>query len=172
MLGDSNQGSGMYQPYPADASTRETQQRPARPPSVTNAVRLMYCGAALDAIGLIISLATLGSLRSTLHANYPHYSPSRLHTLETEYVAIVIISGLIAIALWLWMAWANNGGRNWARITGTVLFALDTIFFLISVARPHASLSLLFGALVWLIGLGAVMLLWRRDSSAYFTASR
>jgi hypothetical protein len=51
-----------------------------------------------------------------------------------------------------------------------VLFGLDTLFLLLGVARAGAAASSLVSILTWLIGLGAVILLWRKDSSDYFTA--
>ena len=70
------------------------------------------------------------------------------------------------------MAMANKRGANWARIVATVFFAVDTLSLLAGFARPGALLSRLVGLLVWLIGLGAILLLWRRQSSEYFSASR
>jgi hypothetical protein len=61
--------------------------------------------------------------------------------------------------------------HNWARITGTVLFGLDTLETLGGLAAPLAVASKLWALVPWLAGLTAVMFLWRRDSSAYFKAS-
>jgi hypothetical protein len=80
-----------------------------------------------------------------------------------------VLVGVVAIALWLWMARANAAGRNYARISGTVFFGLNTVFLLLSLARPHASLGLVFNVLVWLAGLGAVIMLWRSESRPYFS---
>ena len=159
----------MYQPYPTSGQMPTEQQRPPVPNSVQTAVKLMYAGAALSLIELIAGLATLGSVKRAIQKAYPHYTASQVHSLEVADIAIAIIAGVIAIGLWLWMARANAAGRNYARITGTVLFALNTLFFLLSLARPHASLSLVFSVLVWLVGLGAVIMLWRPESSTYFS---
>jgi hypothetical protein len=40
----------------------------------------------------------------------------------------------------------------------------------LSVSR--AGLSVIFIALSWLLGLGAIILLWRRESAPYFQARR
>ena len=53
-------------------------------------------------------------------------------------------------------------------IVATVLFGLDTLFLLLGVARAGAAAGTLVSILTWLIGLGAVIYLWRRDSSEYF----
>src|SRR5580692_2245762 len=107
----------MYQPYPSGAQMPEPQ-RPEPPPPMLMAVRLMYVGAGLSAIGL-----------------------------------------------WILMARANGAGKSWARIVASVLFAINTLDLLASAVQVHAPVSLAFAGLVWLAGLGATILLWRRESS-------
>jgi hypothetical protein len=77
---------------------------------------------------------------------------------------------VISIGLWVWVALMNKAGRSWARIVATVLFGLDTLFLLLGVAQAGAAAGTLVSILTWLIGLGAVIYLWRRDASEYFTA--
>jgi hypothetical protein len=157
-----------YQPYPTSGQMPEPQQRPPAPNSVQTAVKLMYAGAALSLIELIVSLATIASLKSAILKKFPNYTSSQIHSAEVAIVAGVVIEAVIAIGLWLWMARANAAGRNYARITGTVLFAVYTLFLLLDLRRPSVGIGLIFAALVWVAGLGAVVMLWRKDSSEYF----
>jgi hypothetical protein len=157
----------MYQPYPTSGQPQEPQ-RMQPPGSVLNAVRLMYVGAALSGLGIVISLLTIGSLKSAIRANDPTFTSTQLHAAEAVAVGSVIVSGLIGIGLWLWMAWANRKGRNWARVVASVLFAFNTIGVFFSLARPHASLGLIFTILVWLVGAGAIMLIWSKQSAPFY----
>jgi hypothetical protein len=157
----------MYQPYPTSGQMPEPQ-RQQPPGSVLTAVKLMYVGAALSALGLIIGLVTIGSLKSAILKADPTFSTSQVHAAEAIGIATEVVVGLIGIGLWLWMASANKAGKNWARITGTVFFGVNTLFLLLAFARPHAGLGLIFDILVWLVGLGAVVMLWRGESSGYF----
>jgi hypothetical protein len=157
----------MYQPYPSSPGMPEPSR--AEPPSsVRNAVRLMYAGAALSAIVVIVTLVTIGSLKANILSHYPHYTATQRHTAEVAAVITSIIGGLIAVGLWLWMAWANLRGRSWARIVATVFFGINTLDLLISFARIHAVGSLIVSVLVWLVGLGAIILLFSKESAAYF----
>jgi hypothetical protein len=70
------------------------------------------------------------------------------------------------------MAWANKRGKNWARITGTVFFGLYTLDLILVAARAASGISTVFAVVTWLVGLGATIMLWRRDSSAYFTVQQ
>jgi hypothetical protein len=160
----------MYQPYPSGAPTPDRPGRPALPQPVQMAVNLMYAGAVLSAIELIVGLATIGSLRSAIKKADPTFTASQLHSAQVALVAFAVFFGLLATGLWTWMAFANKAGKTWARILGTVLFGINTVFLLLSLVRPHASLGLIFSLLVWLAGVGAVVLLWRPESSRYFAA--
>jgi hypothetical protein len=161
-----------YQPYPTGGAAEPEPQRPSAPTPVLQAVKLMYAGAIVSAVSLIITLVTVGSLKTAIHNADPSLSASKLHSAEVAAVAVAIIFGLIGIGLWLWMAYANKAGKNWARITATVFFGLDTLSVLTSFRQAEPVLSRLISILVWLIGLGAIVLLYQRESSAYFSASK
>jgi len=132
----------------------------------------MYAGAGLTAVELIVYLVTIGSLKSAIHKAFPNYSAARVHQVEVTSIVFTIIILLVAMGLWIWMARASAAGRNYARITGSVLFGLNTLNVLLQLARPHASVALAVILLVWLAGLGAVIMLWRRESGAYFSPRR
>ena len=157
----------MYQSYPSDGQAPEPV-RPGPPPSVVMAVRLMYAGAVVSGLSLIVGLATVGSLRSSLHKSDPSLTTSQLHNLQTVVVVGSVFIGVISIGLWVWMALMSKAGKSWARIVSTVLFGLDTLFLLLGVARAGAVGGTLVSILTWLIGLGTIIFLWRKDSSAYF----
>ena len=159
----------MYQPYPSAGQGPEPV-RPGPPASVVMAVRLMYAGAVVSGLSLIIGLATVGSPRSALHKSDPSLTPSQLHNLQTVVIVGSVAIGLISIGLWVWMALMNKAGKSWARIVGTVLFGLDTLFLLLGLARAGAAAGTLASIITWLIGLGAVIYLWRKDASEYFAA--
>ena len=168
----------MYQPYPTSGQQppEESPQRPPIPTSVQTAVKFMYAGAALSLIELVVGFATIGSLKLAIEQAGQragkHYTTAQVHTLEVTSVVFAVIVGIMAIGLWIWMARANQAGHSYARITGTVFFALNTLLLFLSLARPHAGLGLLFNLLVWLAGLGAVIMLWRKESSEYFLSRR
>jgi hypothetical protein len=161
----------MYENYPSTGAGGQLPETPvdAPPPnSVQTAVRLMYAGAGISAISFILGLVTIGSVRHTLEKQYPSYSASKISALVNAEIAIVVIAGIIGVGLWLWMAWANKRGKNWARITGTVFFGLYTLDLVFVAARSASGISTVFAIVTWLVGLGATIMLWRRDSTAYF----
>ena len=161
----------MYENYPstgADGQLPETPDVQQPPNSVQTAVRLMYAGAGISAISFILGLVTIGSVRHTLEKQNPTYSASKISSLVNAEIAIVVVAGVIGVGLWLWMVWANKRGKNWARITGTVFFGLYTLDLIFVAARAASGISTVFAIVTWLVGLGATIMLWRRDSTAFF----
>ena len=161
----------MYQPYPSSGQA-PAPQRPPMPSSVLTAVRLMYAGAALTFVELVVLLATASSLKANIIKHYPHYTASQVHAVEVAFIVGAVVQAIVAIGLWLWMARANAAGRNYARITGTVFFGLSTLFLLLSLRSPQVGVGLVLYVLVWLAGLGAVIMFWRSESAPWFSQPR
>jgi hypothetical protein len=170
-----------YQPYPTGGSSNQMAagERPPQPSTVRNAVRLMWVGAALSLIGVIIALAFTSKIKNAVTKSLitnnatlrregkKVLTTADIHSAANEYVILLAVVGVIGVLLWLWMAWANNRGSNWARIVASVLFALNTIFFILDLRR--AGISIIAILLEWLVGLAAIILLWRRETTAFMT---
>src|SRR3984893_6381262 len=116
----------MVQRYPSSGKPVEVERPPA-PPSVANAVKLMYVGAAVSTVSLVITLADIGGVKAAIHKAKPSWTPAQVNQYDRFLIIVAILSGVIGIALWLWLARANNQGKNWARIVSTVLFGLATL---------------------------------------------
>jgi len=161
----------MYQPYPgSDTQLPEIPSQPA-PASVLTAVKVMYAGAAASLLGIVIDILTVSATKNAIARRSPHLTASQVNSTQHVLIAGFIAGGVIAAAVWIVLALACRRGRNWARITGTVLFGLSTLDTLVGLTAPVATATKLWAILVWLIALTAVVFLWRRDSSAYFKAS-
>ena len=166
----------MYQPYPSSGQSAGPL-RPVVPPPVRTAVKLMYAGAAVSAAGLIIGLALIiVDIKAAARGQFLGHGLATPQ-MRPVIITVWIVFGLVGIALWLWMARANGQGRNWARILSTVLFGLATLQ--LGHPQPQGSPAgfgvtvLYYGVAAlfvagWLVGAGAVWLLWRRASSAFF----
>jgi hypothetical protein len=160
------------QPYPSAPPPAPPGDGLPRPRSIQTAVRLMYAGAALDAVGVILGLATAGSLKADIVKRSPNLTATQIHGVEVFSIVGTVVIGLIAIGLWLWMAWANGRGRGWARILSAVLFGIDTLSLLLSFTRANVIGAVILGVLVWLAGLGAIILLFNKESTPFFRQAR
>jgi hypothetical protein len=157
------QPAGYPQPHRA-GSRAATVPLPA---SMVTAVRLMYAGAAYAVIWAISIIAVSASIVK----HYPLASASGDHRLAGA-VTLAILLCAADIALWLGIARACRRGSSGARVAGTVLFAVHTVGVLGVATSSQAGLgpAKVLTLIGWLIGLGAVLALWQRPSSAFFTA--
>jgi hypothetical protein len=165
----------MYQPYPSSGQPAEPL-RPPVPAPVLTAVKVMYAGAAVSAVDLIIGLALI--IVDIKAAARGRFLGQSLAAQKPLVIMLWIVFSLVMIGLWLWMARANGQGRNWARILSTVLFGLATLQLRGDFTQPvsHAGFGvtvLYYGGTAlfvaaWLVGVAAVWLLWRPASSAFF----
>jgi hypothetical protein len=179
----------MSQPYPSSAQPARPL-RPAAPASVRTAVTLMYAGAAVSTVTLIIALALIPPIKAALRTAHPGLTAAQASDVNTL-ITLAMVAGLAVIAAWLWMARAAGQGKNWARIVCTVLAGLATLE-LIRVGPQYAGgylahfvigghvypvihsalgatvLGLFVRGLLWLTGLAAVWPLWRPACGAFF----
>ena len=137
-------------------------ERTELPPSMRNALRLMYVGAG---IAVVFSV----TLALTTHSTLVHGGNPSSGAYKAGYVVGGAITGLIAGGLWLWMAWANKRGRSWARILSTVFFGLLTLYAAVGLVALPASSKIVI-ILEWAAGLAAFVFLWQRQSSHYYEA--
>lgn len=150
---------------------KQNDDRP--PPSVRTAARLMYAGAAIDACNGTLALSAYFNLVSGIvSASTMQLTPGQWHLAEAAGAGYIIVATLLRVALWLWMASKNKAGRRWARVLSTVFFVIDSLALLWVIARPVAGggWQLLIPVTIWLIGGCAVVLLWLRESSEFFSA--
>ena len=159
-----------YQPYPSSGKPVEPERGEA-PPSVLKAVKLMYAGAAVSTVSLIVSvilpLSNIAASKAALKKDHPNLTVSQVNQAFNLGIAVAILSGAVGAVLWLWMARANGQGKNWARITSSVFFALATVS-LFSVLNAPSVLGIIFAVALWVVGLGAIIYLWRGESSEFF----
>jgi hypothetical protein len=162
----------MYQP---DPSTGQPAEPPRPPAPVRTAVKLMYASAAVSTVPLIIALAYSGDTKAYgVRWNGHSLTSAQVSHWRPLIIAVVIVTGLVVPALWLWMARANGRGRNWARVLSTVLFGLGALELTsvfrtpVGVGFGTAALGEIVTVLTWLAGLAVIWLLWRPASSAFF----
>jgi hypothetical protein len=165
--------AGAARPGRNDPRAQPPASPPAQPPghpptTVVLATRLMYAGAALTAIGLVLSVIAIATGEQSLRDSHPHATVAQLHATQNFLITIAVVSGLLEIGAWLLMARANRSGLKWARIAATVLFALGTWNLIAHIIGAGTATNLAYTAATWLVGASAVVFLWQRQSSGYF----
>ena len=123
-----------------------------QPDSIRLAVRLMWVGAAISAIGIVVAFTQSDELRRQLRKADSSLSTDELDTAVAVGLTFVGIIGVISIALWLWMATTNGQGRSWARTVATVLGGLNVVFSILGIV----------------LAVTILILLYRPDATAYY----
>ncbi len=141
----------------------------APPSSLLTAVRLMYVGAALSAVFLVLGLTQRDSLREQIADSQPELTADELDTAVTVGTAFAVVIGLISIGLWIWMAVMNRKGRSWARIVATVLGGLNIVFTLIGLSQ-NTGIGTVVNLISIVLAAAILWMLYRPDSSAYYSA--
>jgi hypothetical protein len=106
--------------------------------TVRAAVRLMCAGAAASTVSLIIVLAVIVDIKACHAMLGLRLSAAQVSQVNAPVITQVIVSCLVPVAVWLWMARANGQRRNWARILFTALFGLTTLM-LAGIVPPAVS---------------------------------
>lgn len=138
---------------------------PQRPRSITIAVYLMCAGAVVGGLGVV--LAALRSDETTQQLEGQGEIDAGLDT--TADLVIAAVLAVIVVGVWLLMAWTNARGYRWARIAATLLAAAYALFFVTGLAQQAGALNWIVDTLHLVVGLSVVTLLWREESSLYYT---
>ena len=165
----------MYQPYPSSGQSAEPLRPPA-PAPVRTAVKFMYAGAAVSTVPLIITLPSIGDIKSYhLRWNDHSLTAAQLSHWRPLIIAVAIVGGLVVPALWLWIARANGRGRtgraSWPRCCSAWRRWICPPSSGANPVEVGVTVPVLIFVLTWLVGLVAVWLLWRPASSAFFKAA-
>lgn len=188
--GDKKPPASAGKPGKAGRPERPGRGQPAQqasieaPATVRRAVRFMQVGAIGGALSLLFNVIGSFSLKSNMmSANAAklkdhQVTASQISSTATALIVYTIIVGLVSIGLWLWMARTNAAGRNWARITASVLFALWSLYTYSVIGELHGGvtitvtliISLVLIIALWVIGVATIFQLWRPASTAYFKA--
>jgi hypothetical protein len=137
-----------------------------RPRAVRTAVTLMLAGAAAELAALLTVIATLSSVRAAVAAR----DTAAVHAVLVHQVA-VMAAAPVAVGLWLWLAWANGRGEDWARLVSVVCFllmSLSVIGVLAQNAVALAPASMIAAAVVWILGLSSVALIFTPAACRYY----
>ncbi len=147
-----------------------------RPKSVDTAFSLWMANAGLNVLGFVVSIifgrdAMRAAARTSLEQSHQSLAAENIDKVVS---AALILSGVFTViffGLYLLFAFKMRAGRNWARITLTVLGGIGIVMSLVSLRGGGAGIVVVLTIVqVLLIG-GAIVFMFVRDSAGYFTAS-
>lgn len=146
-----------------------------QPSSVAIAVRLMWIGAVLSVIPVLVIPTLRDGIRTELEKD-ELLSSGDIDAAVGVAIAVGIVGGLVGTGLWIWMAVMNGRGRSWARVTATVFGGLYLAMNLIGLLGDDAFGVQQSGPIVVLtvitmvVALTTIVFLWQPTSSTWFEA--
>jgi len=147
----------------------------AVPAPVRKAVRFMLAGGALTAIvGIFLLFATIADKNALTDSSGKKLSSGEF----TSNVVGTAITYLILVVIWVLMARMNRAGYAWARILASVFCAISTYdaYSLVNSLKGGTTITvagvvyIVFTLALWVVGVIAIALSWRSESSAYYRA--
>jgi hypothetical protein len=147
---------------------------PGLPVTMRKAIRFILAGAAVTSLFAIFEVIATVVDKNSIDINGKPPTSSQL----AVGVLILLVSYAIYIMLWVLMARFNRAGMKWARIVSSVLFAISTFQLYETIDSLHGGevitaadvIYIVFTVGTWAAGVGAIAMLWRSDSTAYFNA--
>jgi hypothetical protein len=140
------------------------------PHTVLNAVRLMYLGAVAELGVLLVLWLTEGSIRAAVWHRYPMLTAGQVGKLNTVFTVELAVCA-VAVPLWLLLAWTTGKGSQLARVAAIVCFAVSTAGMITDLANDSPQFApavFTCASVVWLIGLAAIVNLFRKQSVAFY----
>lgn len=152
---------------PAVPEPEPEQPTALRPPApVLAAFWIWIAGAVLSLVFAVITPREKSAIVDALNrAKPPNIAPSQYDEYANVLITTTIVTLVLFAALYVFFAYKVRAGRNWARMTLTVLV-------IIGVAYDAYTGALLSSGLGLLISLVAVILVYLPSASAYFAAHR
>jgi energy-converting hydrogenase Eha subunit A len=159
-------------PWASDYRTPpDAPPEPDPPPSLAMAVRLMYLGAVLSAVGIVVNLLQRDEIREQIAESDSSLTEDELDTAVAAGLAVSVVLGLVVIGLWIWMARSNERGQSWARTTATVLGVLSILSLLATLGMGQSTaLGAVLGVISVVLAAVILFLLYRPESSRYYEA--
>jgi hypothetical protein len=145
------------------------------PGPVRKAARFMLAGGALTAIiGIFLLFATIADKNALTDSSGKKLSSGQF----TSNVIGTAITYLILVVIWVLMARMNRAGYSWARILASVFCAISTYdaYALVNSLKAGTTITvagvvyIVFTLALWVVGVIAIALSWRSESSAYYRA--
>ena len=140
------------------------------PLSVVTAVRLMCLGAVGQLGVLIITLVTADSIRAATVHQYPQYATQVLRIVDFDITVDTVLLPVV-VAAWLWVAWGNGKGSQWARLAAIVFAALYTLALIVNIAQGVAVLApvaMIASGVTWALGVAAIICIFHKQSWPYY----
>ena len=151
---------------PAPWETPAVQGPP--PSTVVNAFKLILVQVALSLVNIVVTLLTVDSIKEQVRTASPALDQSMVDAAAGLTIGVAVVFGIIAIGVWILLAFMVRAGKNWARIVTFVFAGLGLLIGLASFAQPSSVFSHIVLLVAVAIDIALIVLLTRGPSAEFF----
>lgn len=149
---------------------------PQRPKEVDLAFWLWVASIVVGVVGAVVAFSQLDALvQQALDAQGLGADPAvRDAARAGAFIGVVVgsVIGLIVVGLELLFAFKMRAGRNWARITLTVIGAIGILLSLVGFAQPQPGATVITGVLGLLLTAAAIVAMFLPGAKPWFQRPR
>ena len=146
---------------------------PEPPQEVQRASTMLYISIALSLLGLIVGFATRGSTEDAIREGNTALTDDEIAAAATFGL---VLAGIIAIGfgiLYFICARKMLEGKNWARVTPTVLIGIGLVLGLLTFTTGAIDgITMILQVASLVIGIAFLYFAWSRPSNEFFKAAR
>ncbi|WP_189060427.1 hypothetical protein [Longimycelium tulufanense] len=157
-------GAGGYPAPPPMPPEAGGQPAPEPPMAVKVSFWIWIASAVIGVVMALVSVTNRDEFTEQLRRQNPDLAEEQLRSTVNAALALSIVLAVLVAAIYVFFAVKMRAGRNWARITLTVV----TLAFLVLQFAATGGI----GSLGALVGLVAVVLMFLPSSNEYFQARR
>jgi F0F1-type ATP synthase assembly protein I len=165
----------------------DDQQLPSAPPlsgyevpatrgAAPQPVRLAAIGvfvlALLNLVGIAVAVGSRSRIVDQLHKSSTQLTDSQLNTAATISIAFSVVISVLFAVLLVWLGVKTLAGRNWARVTVTVLLVLGLLSGLYSLVRSGGPVALVLDLITLVVSVAVLVLLWGPAAARAYYAKR
>ena len=163
-------------PYGSDQYGQHGSVPPQRPKEVDLAFWLWVASIVVGVVGAVVAFSQLDALvQQALDAQGLGADPAvRDAARAGAFIGVVVgsVIGLIVVGLELLFAFKMRAGRNWARITLTVIGAIGILLSLVGFAQPQPGATVITGVLGLLLTAAAIVAMFLPGAKPWFQRPR
>lgn len=137
-----------------------TPTRSAAPQPVRLAGIGIFLLALLNLVDIAVELGSKSRIVDQLHKSGTQLTDTQVNTAATVSIAFSVVISVLFALLLVWLGVKVLAGRNWARITVTVLLGLGVLSGLYSLTRSGGAAALVLDLVTLVVSIAVLVLLW------------
>jgi hypothetical protein len=137
-----------------------TPTRSAAPQPVRLAALGIFILALLNLANIAVTVGSRSRVVDQLHKSGTRLTDTQINTAATVSIAFSVVISVLFAVLLVWLGIKVLAGRNWARVTATILLVLGVLSGIYSLTRSGGAAALVLDLVTLVVSIAVLVLLW------------